>query len=70
MGTMGILTAMIYMKIKGKAPDATVIYVKKPASFSEPTPKWDKTTYAKHEMNELMAAVTQAWTRSVHVASG
>jgi len=59
MGTLGILTAYVYMQLKGKPADRTVIYVKKPPSMTEPAPKWEKTTYAQHDMSEIMGAATQ-----------
>jgi len=62
MGTLGILTAYLYMQLKSKPADRTVIYVKKAASMTEPKPKWEKTTYLQHDMSELTAAATQVVT--------
>jgi hypothetical protein len=44
--------------VKGTT-DETVIYVKKPPSFSEPKPRWDKTTYGSHELSEIKALAQQ-----------
>lgn len=50
--------AYLYFKVKGKV-DNTVIFIKKGPSFSDPKPKWEKTTYGEHEISELYALAQQ-----------
>lgn len=45
--------AYLYFKVKGTV-DSTVIFVKKAPGFSDPKPKWEKTTYTAHENAEVM----------------